>query len=119
MERDPIKHLYNVYVKINKDLQEEKGEAEKKDFKAAAPQPDAAQVPAAKATEPGTKAEEEEEEKEIDEAISNIELEHSIDDAPEATEEGISLQPLTDDTDDDADSDDSAALGDEPAEPNE
>jgi arginyl-tRNA synthetase len=70
MELDPIKHLYNVYVKINKDLQEEKAEAEKKDFKAVpvAPQTDAAQVPAAKTTEPGTKVEQEEEEKEGEES---------------------------------------------------
>ncbi|KAG8811869.1 hypothetical protein FRC18_003229, partial [Serendipita sp. 400] len=34
MKRDPIKHLYNVYVQINKDLKAEKPEAEKKDFKA-------------------------------------------------------------------------------------
>jgi arginyl-tRNA synthetase len=67
MERDPIKHLYNVYVKINKDLHEEKGEAEKKDFKAApaAPQTDAAPV---KTTAPGAKVEEEEEEKEGEES---------------------------------------------------
>lgn len=35
MERDPIRHLYEVYVKINRDLKEEKGDAEKKDWKAA------------------------------------------------------------------------------------
>jgi len=34
MERDPIRHLYEVYVKINRDLKEEKGEVEKKDYKA-------------------------------------------------------------------------------------
>lgn len=62
MERDPIKHLYNVYVKINKDLQEEKGEAEKKDFKAApaastAPQTDATQAPPATAETTASPAE--------------------------------------------------------------
>lgn len=41
MERDPIRHLYEVYVKINRDLKEEKGEAEKKDYKADAAAVDA------------------------------------------------------------------------------
>lgn len=41
MERDPIKHLYDVYVKINRDLKEEKGEAEKKDYKAGATEAEA------------------------------------------------------------------------------
>lgn len=63
MERDPIKHLYNVYVKINKDLKDEKGEVEKKDFKAAAVT-EAAPAPA----ETGAKPEEEEEEKEEDQS---------------------------------------------------
>ena len=62
MERDPIRHLYNVYVKINKDLKDEKGEVEKKDFRAAA----TAETTAAPQTE--TKPEEEEEEKEVAES---------------------------------------------------
>jgi len=53
MERDPIKHLYNVYVKINKDLQDEKTAAEKKDCKSTsvAPQEEATQTPEVEATQ--------------------------------------------------------------------
>ncbi|KAG8819776.1 hypothetical protein FRC17_010334 [Serendipita sp. 399] len=58
MKREPIKHLYNVYVQINKDLKAEKPETEKKDFKAKQDE--------AEALKP------EEEEKDDDEAESGV-----------------------------------------------
>ncbi|CAG7849781.1 Probable arginine--tRNA ligase, cytoplasmic; AltName: Full=Arginyl-tRNA synthetase; Short=ArgRS [Serendipita indica DSM 11827] len=56
MERDPIKHLYNVYVKINQDLKAEKEELEKK-----APKPEQADPSAAAATSKPDDLEKEEE----------------------------------------------------------
>jgi DNA gyrase subunit A len=57
---------------------------------------------------------EHDEEEEIEEAISNLELEESIENAPEVTDETISLEPLIDEDDDTGEDTGLDSLGDEP-----